>query len=81
MRFSILIPILLLTACQSTTSSIVVTPPLIEYSDAQQEQALREYRELGPPCPAMEVAEGCSMLKTFVLDYKLTRDRIRALQE
>ena len=72
---------MLTTACQTAPSRTVVTPPLIEYSDEQQAQALQERAVLGPTCPPGEVVEGCSMLRTMVNDYKFTRDRIRALRE
>lgn len=68
---------MLTTACQTTSSNVAI-PPLIEYSPEQQQQALKERKLLGPPCPPKEVVDGCSMLRTFVNDYKWMRDKIRA---
>lgn len=83
---------MLTTACQreSFDAVIVETPDLVEYAPEVQTRALEEMRALGwtkeagearvPPCPAAEVIAGCSALRTFVNDYKRTRDQIRAAQ-
>ena len=86
----IILPVMMsLTACATETSEtvIVAAPELIRYSPEVQARALNEMRELGwavkpgetpvPPCLPNEVTPECSALKTFVNDYKWTRDQIR----
>jgi len=83
---------MLMTACQVDRSEVVIAaiPDLVEYAPEVQAKALEEMQALGwtkdagearvPPCPAAEVIVGCSALRTFVNDYKHTRDQIRAAQ-
>lgn len=73
---------MLMTACQVERSEVVIAaiPDLVEYAPEVQLRALEELQALGPPCLPVEVTEGCSALRTFVNDYKRTRDQIRAAQ-
>jgi hypothetical protein len=57
----------------------VVAPEVIGYSRDVKALAADELDALGPPCLRVEVAPGCSAVKTMIMDYKLTRDQIRAL--
>ena len=68
-----------LTACGTTSSSIVL-PPLESYAAEVQNRAADELEGLGPPCPRTEVTPGCSAVKALVNDYKTMRDRVRAAQ-
>ncbi len=86
MALSILTASLLLTACATKPSElevrrIVVAPELVVYGASVQDRALEEFEALGPPCPKVEATPGCSAIKTMIMDYKRTRDQIRALTE
>jgi hypothetical protein len=59
--------------------AVIVTPPLIEYSGDVQDQAAKEFKTLGDPCPRDHVtATGCSAVLRMVIDYGDLRRRIRA---
>ena len=57
---------------------VIVTPPIVDYSDAVQDLAADELGQLGPPCARDVVVADCSALARFVTDYGVLRDKIRA---
>ena len=57
---------------------VIVTPPIVDYSDTVQGLAADELERLGPPCARDVVVADCSALARFVTDYGVLRDKIRA---
>lgn len=57
-----------------------MTPPVIDYSRQFQARAAQELESMGPPCPRDVVIEGCSAVARLIIDYKETRDKIRAIR-
>lgn len=45
-----------------------------------QARAADELERMGPPCPRDVVMEGCSAVARLVIDYKDTREQIRAIR-
>jgi hypothetical protein len=51
-----------------------------DYSRQFQAKAAEEIERLGPPCAHDVVIDGCSAVLRLVIDYKQTRDKIRAIR-
>ena len=64
-----------------TGEPVIVTPPIVDYTDAVQDLAADELERLGPPCARDVVVADCSALARFVTDYGVLRDKIRAAKE
>lgn len=77
---SLLIVAALSTACAKGSSSSAVTPDVVDYSRMFQARAADELERMGPPCPRDTVIEGCSAVARLVIDYKDTREQIRAIR-
>lgn len=60
---------------------VIVTPAIVDYSDAVQDLAADELSQLGPPCARDTVIADCSALARFVTDYGVLRDKIRAAKK
>ena len=57
---------------------VIVTPPLVDYSDAVQSRAADELEELQPPCSRDVIVGDCSVAARMILDYATLREKIRA---
>lgn len=73
-----------LTACAAKTSEPIQTsralPPLYGYSAAFQSRAADELEMItARPCPRQWADDGCSAVKTMIVDYKTVRDGLRVL--
>ncbi len=68
-----------LTACVSTSSDGVVVPPVTAYSPAFQDRLADEFNALPPACGPDTVLDGCSAARRAIMDYKLMRDQVRAV--
>lgn len=77
---SLLMLAALSTACATVSSSSAVTPEVLDYSRQFQAKAAEEMERLGPPCAHDVVIDGCSAVVRLVIDYKETRDKIRAIR-
>lgn len=75
---SLLLLAALSTACTTAISN--VTPPVVSYSREVQAQAASELEAMGPPCPRDTLIEGCSAVHRMIIDFKDTRDQIRAIK-
>lgn len=79
-RLSLLIPLALLTGCETGSSSSAVTPTIVEYSPAFQNKAADELQVMHPPCALDVILPGCSALHRMILDYGDMRNRVRAIR-
>ena len=57
---------------------VIVTPPLVDYSDAVQDRAADELEALQPPCSRDVIVGDCSVAAHMILDYATLREKIRA---
>mgnify|MGYP003135551760 CR=1 FL=1 len=57
---------------------VIVTPPLVDYSDAVQDRAAGELEALAPPCSRDVIVGNCSVAARMILDYATLREKIRA---
>lgn len=80
MLSSLLLLTTLLTACDKGTSSSAVQPTLFTYSREVQNQGAIEFEALPPACNRVEVANGCSVIRLFMLDYRTNRKEIKAIK-
>lgn len=78
--FLLLAGAIFLSGCESGVSSLVVSPPVIDYSDEVQQKAATEIESLGPACPRDAVYGGCSAVVRMVIDYGWMRDKLRAVK-
>jgi hypothetical protein len=62
-------------------ATVIVTPPLVDYSDEIQATAADKLEQLGAPCPRDVVVAGCSAIARMILDYGDLRRRIRAAKK
>lgn len=82
MRFLILVPLMLITACSSGSFKApdIETVKLYPYSAAFQTQAKAELATIPAQTCARDVpVQPCSAVRQMIVDYKTDRDQIRAL--
>ena len=61
--------------------AVIVTPPLVDYSDAIQATAADKLEQLGAPCPRDVVVANCSAIARMGIDYGDLRRKIRAAKK
>jgi len=61
--------------------AVIVTPPLVDYSDAIQSTAADKLEQLGAPCPRDVVIANCSAIARMIIDYGDLRRKIRAAKK
>lgn len=71
---------MLLSACETERSSVVVTPRLQSYSPEFQDLLADELDAQADPCGRLDPQPGCSASARFTLDHINLRDRVRALR-
>ena len=54
---------------------VIVTPPLVDYSDAVQDRAADELEALQPPCSRDVIVGDCSVAARMILDYATLREK------
>jgi len=81
LRLLSLLPLTLLFAACAKEPSSAVTPKLRVYSRDVQARAADELQAMPAPCAPDAVAGNCSAVKRLVVDYKTTRDEIRAIKK
>ena len=61
--------------------TVIVTPPLVDYTSEIQSRAADEFEKLGPPCARDTVTANCSAAARLLMDYGTLRDKIRASKD
>jgi hypothetical protein len=61
--------------------AVVITPPIVNYSDEIQKTAASELQKIGEPCPRDVVVRECSAIARLVIDYGDLRRKIRAAKD
>jgi len=62
-------------------AAVIVTPPLVEYSNAIQTTAADKLEQLGQPCARDVVVGNCSAIARMIIDYGDLRQKIRAAKK